>query len=64
MRSSADLLRDKMLNMYKKYYEDEKYLPLHIKENFVHMYHDYKELGGNGMIDDIYVKVMSLPSKK
>ena len=64
MRSSADLLRDKMLYMYKQCYEERHYISLHEKENFLHMYEDYKKLGGNGMIDDIHEKIMDLPTKK
>lgn len=64
MRSSADLLRDKMLQVYKRCYEQQEYISLHEKENFLHMYEDYKRLGGNGMIDDIHEKIMDLPTKK
>lgn len=61
-RSNADLLRERILDMYSRCYEKQSYLSMHDRESLEHLYQDYKALGGNGMIDDLYSKLTSLKS--
>lgn len=57
------LLRDRMLHSYNKYV-DQGYAPIFAKENFENMYKQYHELGGNGVITQLHVTFMELPTEK
>ena len=56
------LLRSEIIRVYDKAM-DKGYCPIYAKEALEHSYTAYKELGGNGVIDDLYEKVMDLPTK-
>lgn len=57
------LLRDRMLHSYNKYI-DQGYAPIFAKENFENMYKQYHELGGNGVMTQLHVTFMELPTEK
>lgn len=53
------LLRDKIIDKYDKYKETNK-IPLYAKESIMHLYDDYKALGGNGVIEDIIEEIREM----
>lgn len=55
------LLRDRILQSY-QYSNARGYMPVDERESFVLMCDNYHGLGGNGMIDDIRVKALALPT--
>lgn len=57
------LLRDRMLHNYNKYSE-QGYAPIYAKENFENMYRQYHELGGNGVMTQLHIEFMELPTEK
>lgn len=57
------LLRDRMLHSYNKYAE-LGYAPVYAKENFENMYQQYHGLGGNGVMTQLHMEFMELPSNK
>lgn len=57
------LLRDRMLHSYNKYTE-LGYSPVYAKENFENLYQQYHGLGGNGVMTQLHVEFMELPSNK
>ena len=57
------LLRAEIIRTYEKAM-DRDYCPIYSKEALTHCFHSYKELGGNGLIDDLYKKTMELPTEK
>lgn len=57
------ILRDRLI-YYHGHYTEKGYAPIFARENFVHMYESYKELGGNGVIEDIHKQFMELPTDK
>lgn len=57
------LLRDRMLHSYNKYIE-LGYAPIFAKENFENMYKQYHELGGNGVMTQLHMEFMELPTEK
>lgn len=57
------LLRDRMLHSYNKYI-DQGYAPIFAKENFENMYQQYHGLGGNGVMTQLHVEFMELPTEK
>ncbi|MCM1220991.1 MAG: hypothetical protein NC548_41545 [Lachnospiraceae bacterium] len=57
------LLRDRMLHNYNKYNE-QGYAPIYAKENFENMYQQYHELGGNGVMTQLHIEFMELPTEK
>lgn len=57
------LLRDRMLHNYNKYNE-QGYAPIYAKENFENMYQQYHELGGNGVMTQLHIEFMELPTDK
>lgn len=56
------LLRDRIYQMY-THYMDKGFFPLYARENVSALFCQYKLLGGNGMIDDLMEKLMSLPTE-
>lgn len=57
------LLRDQLIEKYDKYY-DKGYAPIYARENFENMWRQYHNLGVNGVMDDLHVKFMELPTEK
>ena len=57
------LLRDRLIDQYNKYSE-KGYAPIYVKENFENMWTQYHNLGKNGVMDDIHVKFMELPTER
>lgn len=57
------LLRDRLYELYDKYYESKGYAPVWVKNNFEHMYKRYHALGENGVMDQHYAEFMRLPDK-
>lgn len=57
------LLRDRMLHNYNKYNE-QGYAPIYAKENFENMYQQYHELGGNGVMTQLHIEFMELPTER
>lgn len=54
------LLRDRIIQMYNYYYKDAGYIPMYARESLDHMYEEYKNLGGNGVIDSLVTKLKTL----
>ena len=54
------LLRDRIIQMYNYYYKDAGYIPMYARESLDHMYEEYKNLGGNGVIDSLVAKLKTL----
>lgn len=57
------LLRDRLYDMYEKYSELE-YAPIRARENFENMWTQYHNLGKNGVMDDVHIKFMNLPTER
>lgn len=53
-------LRNEIVKMYKEYYEEKGYMPIHGRENLNHMAQIYYSLGGNGVIHSLVEKLYSL----
>lgn len=61
------LLRQTIIQVYNHYCRDKQYFPIYARESFDHMYKAYKQLDGNGVIDDLVNELNSLstePSKE
>lgn len=56
------LLRDRLIHEYNKYV-DKGYAPIYAKENFENMWTQYHNLGVNGVMDEIHVTFMKLPTE-
>lgn len=56
------LLRDRLYDKYEKYSE-LGYAPIRVRENFENMWKQYHSLGKNGVMDDIHIKFMALPTE-
>jgi len=54
------LLRDRLRQSYIHFVHKKK-MDLADKENFSNMYNVYHSLGENGLMDDMYAQIMSLP---
>lgn len=57
------LLRDRLRQLYLHHMEDG-HIDIADKENFENMYNCYHDLGENGVMEDMYNKVMALPITK
>lgn len=57
------MLRSQMINDYKEWYEGKGYAPIWVRDNFQNEWEQYEALGENGVMNDIYKKFMSLPTK-
>jgi len=57
------LLRAELIRTYEKSI-DRGYCPIYSKDAFEKCYTAYHNLGGNGVIDEIYNAVMALPTQK
>lgn len=57
------LLRDRLYDKY-EHYSELGYAPIRARENFENMWTQYHNLGKNGVMDDIHVKFMELPTER
>lgn len=57
------LLRNQMIHEYNKWIE-KGYAPIYAKENFENMWTQYHNLGANGVMDEIHVTFMHLPTEQ
>lgn len=57
------LLRDRLVSIY-DYWSDKGYAPIHVKDNFENIWTQYHTLGKNGVMDDIHIKFMKLPTEE
>lgn len=56
------LLRAQMIADYNKW-TAKGYAPIYARDNFDNCHKQYAALGANGVMDDIYVKFMALPTE-
>lgn len=61
-RGIQALLRDRLYDKY-EHYSDKGYAPIRARENFENMWTQYHNLGQNGVMDDIHIKFMQLPTE-
>ena len=57
------LLRAQMLSDYNKYIELE-YAPIYARENFEICWKNYHTFGANGVMDDVHIRFLQLPTEK
>lgn len=57
------LLRNNLLDKYNEYME-KGYAPIYARENFENMWKQYHNLGENGVMDDVHIKFMQLPTER
>ena len=62
-RGVQAILRDRLYQSYHHFAEEKGYAPLYARENFENMYQQYHTLGKNGVMDDVRVKFLALPSE-
>ena len=55
------VLRDRLRYLYKEY-EKRGWVDLDDREDWINMYNQYHTLGRNGVMDDIEVKFLALPT--
>ena len=56
------LLRGQMISDFNKWH-DLGYAPIYARENFENCWKQYHALGANGVMDDIHVKFLQLPTE-
>lgn len=56
------LLRAQMISDYNKWSE-RGYAPIYARQNFQNCWSQYHSLGANGVMDDIYIKFLALPTE-
>lgn len=61
-RADRDMLRDAMLRTYHNCYEVKGWISVNDLESFQHMFESYTALHGNGMIQAVHEKILSLPT--
>ena len=57
------LLRANMVADYNKYNE-LGYMPIYAKDSFESIYAAYHRMGANGVMQDIYTKIMAMPTEQ
>ena len=57
------LLRVQLIEYHDRYME-EGHIPSYALDNFIEMYEAYHELGGNGMVTEMYKEVLELEIRK
>lgn len=55
-------LRNSLVQLWEKY-SDLGYAPIWVRDDFENMYKQYHCLGANGVIDDLRVKFLALPTE-
>ena len=63
LEAQRALIREKIIYMYNTYYIAQKHLPIYERESLEHMYNSYKNLGGNGVIEDLIKDLFALPTE-
>lgn len=61
-QADRDMLRDAMLRTYHNCYEVKGWISVNDLESFQHMFESYTALHGNGMIQAVHEKILSLPT--
>jgi hypothetical protein len=56
------LLRDRIIQAY-HHYKDKGYCPIYARDNIIELVNQYHNLGGNGIIDDLFDKIKMLPTE-
>lgn len=56
------LLRNELIRRYREY-EVKGEITILDKENMEHMFNEYRNLGGNGTIKQMYEEMLELPTK-
>ena len=56
------LLRNELIRKYREY-ETKGEITILDKENIEHLFEEYKNLGGNGTVKQLYEELLSLPIK-
>lgn len=56
------LLRNELIRRYREY-ESKGEITILDKENVEHMFNEYKNLGGNGIVAQMYEEILNLPIK-
>ena len=62
-KSEQAVLRDRIIQMYNHYYYDKLFFPIYARESLEQMFKEYKNLGGNGVVDNLVKSLLSLPVK-
>ena len=57
------LLRNEIVRIYDNSTE-AKWIPIHVLDNVMLMYVEYKNLGGNGMVKELMEKLKRLPTSQ
>lgn len=57
------ILRAMMIAEYNKW-EDRGFAPIYARQNFENCWEQYHALGANGVMDDIHLKFLQLPTEK
>lgn len=57
------LLRVQLIEYHDRYTK-EGHIPVYALDNFIEMYEAYHELGGNGMVTEMYKEVLELEIRK
>lgn len=57
------LLRNEIVKEYNHWIE-KGHCPIYARDNIKNMYTQYHGLGQNGVIDDLYEKILDLPTEK
>jgi hypothetical protein len=58
------LLYDRIVQGYVHYHDDLGWMPLQAKESMQEVFNNYQKLGGNGLGEQMYKRMQSLPTTK
>lgn len=61
--SQKPLLKDKIIQMYKHYYNERQYFPIYARESLQEIYTAFNKIAKDDVIDDLVNKLESLPTK-
>lgn len=61
-RGVQALLRAQMISDYNKWM-DKGYAPIYARQNFENCWQNYHDLGANGVMDDIHIRFLQLPTE-
>lgn len=61
--SEQAMLRYRIIQTYNHYCKEKKFMPIYARESLDHMYQEYHNLGGNGVIEDLVKKLYELPTE-
>lgn len=61
--ANQSILRDRIIQMYNVYYIDKGYMPIYARESLDHMFTEYKNLHGNGVVPGLVEAMLSLPTE-